>query len=212
MAWFRWATIGGIFLIIVLTPFFLFENQINDFVERLARSDFRIEAIALAVICLLAVDVFLPVPSSIVSTVAGATLGFFPGLIASSTGMTFGCVLAYICGRAWGLPLVRRLTGDRDLEIVSQRFRRSAGWALAAMRPVPVLAEASVLFAGVSRLPFPGYLAITTLANTGISAVYCAAGARALASGSFLLAFAASLALPGVAILIGRLIRSGRLR
>ncbi len=212
MAWFRWATIGGIFLIILLTPFFLFENQIKDLVERLTRSDLRIEAIALAVVCLLALDVFLPVPSSVVSTVAGATLGFIPGLVASAAGMTLGCVLAYFCGRTWGLPLVRRFTGDRDLEIVSQRFRRSAGWALAAMRPVPVLAEASVLFAGVSRLPLPGYLAITTLANTGISAVYCAAGARALASGSFFLAVTASLALPGVAILISRLVRSGRLR
>ena len=210
MSWFRWVTIAGIFLIVLLTPFFLLENDINQFVERVTRSGLRFEAIALAVVCLLALDVFLPVPSSVVSTAAGATLGFFPGLVASAAGMTLGCVLAYICGRTWGLPLVRRFTGERDLEIVSQRFRRSAGWALAAMRPVPVLAEASVLFAGVSRLPLGVYLAITTLANTGISTVYCAAGARALANDSFLLAFAASLVLPGMAILISRLFRSRR--
>jgi uncharacterized membrane protein YdjX (TVP38/TMEM64 family) len=211
MSWFRWATIAAIFLIVLLTPFFLFENDINDFVERLTRSGLRIEAIAFAVVCLLALDVFLPVPSSVVSTAAGATLGFFPGLVASTTGMTLACVLAYTCGRTWGLPLLRRFTGDRDLEIVSQRFRRSAGWTLAAMRPVPVLAEVSVLFAGVSRLSLPVYLMITTLANIGISAVYCAAGARALAGGSLLLAFAASLVLPGLAIVISRLGRRSRI-
>jgi 3-dehydroquinate synthase len=66
------------------------------------------------------------------------------------------------------------------------------------MRPVPVLAEASALFAGLSAVPLPLYVVVTTLANAGISAVYCAAGANALSGGSFLLAFGASIGLPAV--------------
>jgi 3-dehydroquinate synthase len=75
------------------------------------------------------------------------------------------------------------------------------------MRPVPVLAEASALFAGVARVPVAQYVTITTLANIGISALYCAAGARALHSSSFLLAFAASIGLPGLAMAISRYLR-----
>jgi 3-dehydroquinate synthase len=96
---------------------------------------------------------------------------------------------------------------EQDLEHVSNRFQQGAGWALAVMRPVPVLAEASSLFAGVAGVPIPQYLLITTLANIGISALYCAAGAKALHSSSFLLAFAASIGLPGLAMAISRFFR-----
>src|SRR5688572_11404706 len=136
-----WALIAGVLLIVILIPFFLFEKEVNSWVERLTRPEHRRAFIAAAVVLLLGVDVFLPIPSSVVSTTAGATLGFFGGLAASATGMTLGCLLAHVCGRNWGLPLVRRFVRERDLEVVSDRYRRNAGWALAAMRPVPVLAE-----------------------------------------------------------------------
>jgi 3-dehydroquinate synthase len=124
--------------------------------------------------------------------------------------MTLGSLLGYALGRKFGLPLVRRMTREGDVEQVSARFRNGAAWALAVMRPIPVLAEASTLFAGLSRVPLPLYVTITTLANAGISAVYCAAGANALSAGSFLLAFAASVGLPALAIAMNRLLRRTR--
>jgi uncharacterized membrane protein YdjX (TVP38/TMEM64 family) len=196
----RWAIAGALALALILTPFFLFEERMNELVARLTRPDLRDEAIAAAIVLLLGLDVVLPVPSSIVSTAAGATLGLLPGLAASAAGMTAGSLLGYALGRSFGLPLVRRLVRGGDLEHVSARFRRGALWALAATRPIPVLAEAAALFAGVSRVPLPLYAGVTTLANLGISAVYAAAGATAAGAGSLLLAFAASLALPAVAI------------
>jgi uncharacterized membrane protein YdjX (TVP38/TMEM64 family) len=208
--WLPWALLAAFLLIAILTPFFLFEESVNAWVERLTGPGGRWDVIAAAVISLLALDVLLPVPSSVVSTAAGAALGFLPGLLASSAGMTMGSILGYACGRKWGLPLTRRMVRERDLQQVSARFQQGAGWALAVMRPVPVLAEASALFAGVAGVPFPQYLIITTLANIGISALYCAAGAKALHSSSFLLAFAASIGLPGLAMAIARLLRRER--
>jgi uncharacterized membrane protein YdjX (TVP38/TMEM64 family) len=182
----------------------------NRWAGRLTSSDLRPEIIAAAVVSLLGLDVLLPVPSSIVSTAAGAGLGFLPGLAASTAGMTLGSLVGYGLGRKFGVPLVRRMVRDRDLERVSARFRAGAPWALAAMRPVPVLAEASALFAGVSAVPVPLYVTVTTLANTGISAVYCAAGAKALSAGSFFLAFAASIGLPAAAMAIEAALRRER--
>lgn len=209
-SWRPWIILAIITLSVILIPFFLFEESMNAWVQRLTQPGVRSGAIAAAVVALLALDVFLPVPSSIVSTAAGASLGLLPGLAASTAGMTLGSLLGYACGRKYGLPLVRRMVRERDLEQVSARFRRGAGWALAAMRPVPVLAEASALFAGVSRVPLLSYFGVTTMANTGISLVYCAAGARALTTGSLLLAFAASIALPGIAMAISRWFRRVR--
>jgi uncharacterized membrane protein YdjX (TVP38/TMEM64 family) len=205
--WMPWILLSTLLLIVILTPFFLFEETMNAWVERLTGPHAQLGMVTIAVVSLLALDVVLPVPSSVVSTAAGAALGFLPGLLASTAGMTLGSILGYACGRKWGLPLTRRMVRQRDLEHVSNRFQKGAGWALAVMRPVPVLAEASSLFAGVAGVPIPQYLLITTLANIGISALYCAAGAKALHSSSFLLAFAASIGLPGLAMAISRFFR-----
>jgi uncharacterized membrane protein YdjX (TVP38/TMEM64 family) len=205
--WRPWLILAALTLALILAPFLLFEDEMSAWAGRLTQPERHAGAIALAVIGFLASDVLLPVPSSVVSTASGAALGFLPGLGASVVGMTLGSLIGYGLGRKYGLSLVRRLARERDLELVSSRFRRSAVWALAAMRPVPVLAEASALFAGVAKMPLLTYLAVTTLANIGISAIYCAAGANALHGGSFLLAFAASLALPGAAMGLNALLR-----
>lgn len=202
-----WLILASLTLLIILAPFFLFEKGLSEWVPYLTGPAHRSGTIAVAVILLLAMDVLLPVPSSLVSTAAGAALGWLPGLAVSSAGMTLGSLIGYALGRKCGLPLVRRMVRDRDLEQVSARFRRGAGWALAAMRPVPVLAEASALFAGVSQVPLPAYIGVTTLANIGISAVYCAVGANVFDTGSFLIAFGASMALPGMAMAVNRWFR-----
>ncbi len=65
--------------------------------------------------------------------------------------------------------------------------------------PVPVLAEASVLFAGMSKMNFRRFLIISTLSNLGISIVYAAVGAYSVSENSFLLAFAGAIIIPAVA-------------
>jgi uncharacterized membrane protein YdjX (TVP38/TMEM64 family) len=207
-----WAMIVLVLLAVILIPFLLFENASNAEVAKWLTADRSRPAIAIAIVVILALDVFLPVPSSVVSTAAGALLGVWLGALVSTAGMTLGCVLAYWSGRKFGLPLVRRMVRARDLDDVRSQFCRGAVWALTTARPVPVLAEASTLFAGLAGVPFSRYLLITTLANTGISLIYSVAGASARQAHWFFLAFLASCAIPGLAML-GRsllLARAGR--
>ena len=205
--WRTWILLAALLLAIILVPFFLFEDGMNAWVASRLQAGTPPVVTAAMIVCLLALDVFLPVPSSIVSTAAGALLGFTAGMAASTMGMTLGCMLGYWCGRRFGLPVVRRFVSERDLSEVTGQFCRGAEWALATTRPVPVLAEASALVAGLSTVPFWKYMLITSLANAGISAVYCAVGANALHSGSFLYAFLGAIALPGVAMLLSRVLR-----
>ncbi len=204
--WRPWIFLAAVLLAIILVPFFLFEDGMNTWIARRLQAGTPPVITVAMIVCLLALDVFLPVPSSIVSTAAGALLGFTAGMTASTTGMTLGCVLGYLCGRRFGLPIVLRFVGERDLNELSAQFCRGAEWALATARPVPVLAEASALVAGLFAVPFWKYMVITSLANAGISAVYCAVGANALNSGSFLYAFLGAIALPGVAMLLSRIL------
>lgn len=199
-----WLILAGAVLAFILVPFFLFEQDIQSIVDRALVPQASASRVAGTIIGLLALDVFLPVPSSIVSTAAGAYLGFASGMLASTAGMTLGCVLAFGLSRRFGVSVVRRLLSEREMQQVSALLSRNALWAIACLRPVPVLAEASVLLAPVARAPFGRYLLITTLANAGVSAVYAAAGASAVRTGSFFLAVAGAIVLPGCALLIRR--------
>ena len=58
---------------------------------------------------------------------------------------------------------------------------------------VPVLAEASVIAAGIMGMPAGRVMLVTGLANLGFAGVYAGLGASAEGTSGFLLAFAASL-------------------
>jgi uncharacterized membrane protein YdjX (TVP38/TMEM64 family) len=174
----RWTLAGALTLAAILVPFAIAGPFVETWAPRHLQTQSGALAIAAPIVTLLAVDVLLPVPSSIVSTLAGALLGFPAGFAASLVGMTLGCQLGYGLGR-WGAPFVRRLIADDELARVSAHVERRGAWAFALLRPVPVLAEASAFWAGVMRVPPPRFFAVTLVANAAISAIYAAAGAAA---------------------------------
>lgn len=185
----------------ILIPFFLFEDQINHWFAILTHTSAATPWLGLALSALLASDIVLPVPSSLVSTACGALLGFLPGLLASWLGMCAGCLLGYWLGTRF--PAERFLT-PKDLDRLESTQSRLGDWMLVVFRAVPVLAEASVFFAGLTRRPFPRFLLLTTLSNFGISLAYSAAGAFAASTGAFLYAFAGAVGLPAAAMLLTR--------
>lgn len=104
------------------------------------------------------------------------------------------------------LPLV----GEEGLRRAGDWLDRHGLWALVLCRPVPVLAEASVIAAGLGRMRMGPALVATGLSNVGISAIYAGAGAAADGPGTFLLAFTAALLLPGAALLLSRTLGPNR--
>jgi len=207
-----WVKVSLVLLAVVLIPFFLFETSIEKWIDRVVTPQASPAVLALAIFALLAADSLLPVPSTIVTTAAGAWLGLWYGILVSAAGMSVGCVIAYACGRVFGPPLFRKMVSARDMDEVAERFRKGAPWALVSMRAVPVLAEASAMFAGISNVRFAPFMVITTLSNVAISAVYCYVGARALSVGSFFIALAGSIALPGALMLLGNHARFARVQ
>jgi len=207
-----WVKISLVLLAVVLVPFLLFETSIEMWIDRVVTPRASPAVLALAIFSLLAADSLLPVPSTIVTTAAGAWLGLWFGILISAAGMSVGCVIAYVCGRVFGPRLFRKMVNERDMGEVAERFRKGAPWALVSMRAVPVLAEASAMFAGISSVPFAPFMVVTTLSNVAISAVYCYVGARALSVGSFFIALAGSIALPGVLMLLGNRTRFAKMQ
>lgn len=197
--------LGIAILTLILVPFMLWgtaiERGVDDFVKSAGRRPLLVAAVLGG---LLASDILLPIPSSLVSTSTGVLLGFMWGTLVSFAGMTVSCVAGYWLGARGGRPLGRRLVGDGDLRRLETFSRRFGDFMIVVARSVPVLAEASVIFAGMGRMPFRRFFIMTMLADLGISAVYAAVGAFASAAESFLLAFAGALVLPLLALVATR--------
>jgi uncharacterized membrane protein YdjX (TVP38/TMEM64 family) len=199
----RWTLLWTLVVGLILVPFFLFEPQITRFAEAVTRGGASAWVAPLAIGGLLALDVFLPVPSSIVSTAAGALLGLWRGAAVVWTGMMIGCVLGYAVG-ARGAALATRVVGAASMEQASALMRRYGDLAIVLCRPVPVLAEASVLVAGLVRARFGAFVWLTALSNLGIAVGYAAIGAVSPRVDSFLAAFAGALLVPGAVLLLSR--------
>jgi uncharacterized membrane protein YdjX (TVP38/TMEM64 family) len=200
----RWAVIWAVLIGLVLVPFFLFETEFNAFAARMTRGDTAVTLASASIFGLLALDVVLPVPSSIVSTAAGVLLGFWWGAVVVWTGMTVACLLGYALGSR-ASSLARRFVGAPGLERAEGLVRRYGDWTIVMCRPVPVLAEASVIFAGLVGAPLARFVTLTALSNLGIAAGYAAFGAFSMSVDSFLVAFLGALVIPGAAIGIAKL-------
>ena len=200
----RWAVLWVLLIGIVLVPFFLFEDHFNALAARVTGGGVSRTLAASAIFTLLALDVFLPIPSSLVATAAGVLLGFAVGATVVWSGMMAGCLLGYLLGQR-ASAAAGWIVGPEGLAQADDLVRRYGDMTLVICRPVPVLAEASVVFAGMVRAPMPRVLGLTALSNLGIALGYAAFGAFSMRIESYVVAFIGALALPGLALGLSRL-------
>lgn len=189
-------------LAIPIVPFLLLEESLEARITGWLDAELPAGTAALTVIGLLASDILLPVPSSVVSTFAGSVLGFWGGASASWCGMTAGAVIVFWLVRIFGRPLARWFSSEQDLARTDVLAARWGVLVLVLARPIPVLAEASVLLMGTARLAWWQFLIAVGLSNLGIAVVYSALGDRV----QFPIAMAASIALPLLAAATARLL------
>lgn len=199
---FRLILLAVTVIILLLIPFVLFgdslENWTNNFFQSMPTN--LIASIVIGF--LLSIDIVAPIPSSIVSTAGGYFLGFIGGTIISFTGMTISCLIGYWIGTRFGRPVAFRFADPKEISRFESLQKKYGDWILIFSRSVPLLAETSVLFAGIGCMKFTRFILMVTLSNLGISMVYAAAGAYSAHINSFLLAFAAAIIFPGVMIVI----------
>jgi 3-dehydroquinate synthase len=203
----RWLLAGSVMMALVVLPFLLLEESALRLTGLVMNTQHR-WALAGWIVALLAADVFLPVPSSVVATGAGLLLGYAAGFTAIWVGLTTGCVLGYWFGTTAGRAFVLRAVSEEGLASAERLFMQFGTFALVICRAVPVLAEVSVIFAGISRMRLRTFAAVVVTSNAGIAAAYAAIGYFALTLDSWLLALIAAMALPAVAgVLVKGLVR-----
>ncbi len=191
-------------LLIPVVPFVALGESLDQRVAEWLDPPPLPQAVALMTVGVLAVDVLLPVPSSLVSTFAGARLGVPAATAASWLGLMAGAIFAFGLARVCGRPLAARLSSVEELDEIDRLGRRAGAWLLIITRPLPILAEAAVLFLGTTSMTWRRFLPPVMLSNLGIALVYAVLGRMAQSQGELPLALAASIALPVLATTIAR--------
>ena len=120
---------------------------------------------------LLAGDLLLPIPSSVVLTFAGRELGAAAAFGAGMVGLTASCELGY-----WAARVLRRREPSPDERLLQDRMTGSAVWWLQLTRPLPILAEASTLVAGWTRVPHTRFLVAVLTGNAWVVGSFVAMG------------------------------------
>jgi 3-dehydroquinate synthetase len=203
----RYGLIVALLMIAIVASHLLFEEPVHAFVNHHSSAASNPLGIAVAIFTGLATDILLPIPSSVLSIWAVINYGFISGFVLVWLGMSTACILGYLLGAGAGNRFLMRFFSTQDIHSAQQLTQRYGTGALIFSRAVPVLAEASVVAAGIARMPFAAFLRVTLLSNAGIALAYSAAGAWANASTSFILAFAGSIILPMSALGIFRFVQ-----
>ena len=164
--------LASLLSLFIILPFLLWGEAAETWVDQFLSNETSLWLLGAAIFLLLASDIALPIPSSVVATASGAFLGIGLGTIVSAGGMTAGVLAGLLIGRRYGRPACRAFVGAEEYDRLERYFRSHGLLILVLMRPVPVLAEASVISAASLGTPMKAAIAYTSLANLGVGFAY----------------------------------------
>ncbi len=143
---------------------------------------------------LLASDVVLPVPSSILMIANGALFGVWTGAAISTLASVLSAAIGFWIGRRGKRIIAQDGTGTE----VNAWLSRWGGLAIAVSRPVPLLAESIAIAAGTTSLGWRTLLASSLVGTLPAAFLYAYAGARSVEPGGAAVIFGCTLALSAI--------------
>ena len=163
-------------VLVPLVPFLLFGTRLDRIVAGWLDPPPPLPVVALLEIGVLACDLLLPVPSSVVATYGGARLGPWLGTLCAWLGMTIGAIAGWWLGRKLGSRALEQLDAE-DRTAIARGHDRLGPLLVVLTRPLPLLAEATALAAGGTGMPLRTFLPAAALGNAVIAAAWSALGA-----------------------------------
>lgn len=154
---------------------------------------------AAVMIGLLAADLFLPIPSSLIMVLSGAAFGVLWGSIFSLVGSIGGEWLGFELVRKYGVNASRRIVGDEDLEKMRRTMARHGAAAVLVTRALPVVMETMSVVAGLSGMSRKSFLLASLAGTAPVAVVYAYAGAVSRQVGSLVPAVVMLVAVAGAA-------------
>lgn len=178
-----------------LVPFLAFGTRLDHLVARWLDPIPAPPVLAAVEVGVLAADLLLPVPSSMVATLGGAQLGVVVGTVCAWLGMTAGAMAGWWLGRTAGAASLASLTAD-ERERLARQQQRFGPLAVVLTRPLPLVAEAASLMAGAAGMGCREFLLAAGSGNLAIALVWSIAGVLGRQADSLQWVLVGSLAVP----------------
>lgn len=145
--------------------------------------------VALLGVAALVLDVLLPIPASLIMIANGALFGFWLGTLLSLIGSIAAALVGFALGRQSQSLLVARFIPPQQMASANRLFARWGMLAIIVTRPIPLLAETTVIAAGASRLTLRQVLIASVAGSIPAAALYALTGATAVSFHSSVLSF-----------------------
>ena len=126
---------------------------------------------------LLALDLFLPIPGTLVMSAFGYVYGAVSGGLLAAAGSFASGALAYGLCRLLGRTAARRLLGEKGLAQGERLFGEVGGWIVALSRWMPLLPEVVACMAGLTRMRPGAFFAALACGSVPLGFTYAAIGA-----------------------------------
>ncbi len=164
--------VSVIIVTLVMLPFLLAGDWFETAGDLLIAKNPGVYLLSLIIIAALTLDVLLPVPSSLVALGAGTLIGGVWGFAVLFTGFMAGAYFGYYLGRYPGRFALARMTSPRTCAQVERYMDASSPLALFICRPVPILAETTVVLAGMGGLSVLKFTGLMLLSNGLVAGFY----------------------------------------
>ncbi|WP_298773257.1 VTT domain-containing protein [uncultured Shewanella sp.] len=192
-------------LMVILSFLFLEQNTteiISNTFLKLQQESQQTYLSAIFLILILSINVILPVPDNLASVFATSHFNHFLAPMIICIGLTISSMVGY-----WLGSTLHKITSQHKSNYpMTDKTKKSAHSAsiimLILFRAIPVLAEISVITAGIIRLPFKQFIWLIILSNIGLAFAYNQLGVLASSSHSILFLIIASTLLPSSIIAI----------
>lgn len=158
----------------VLIFYFLlggFEEEIAIFLE----SQENINSYSILSFLVLSLDIFVPVPSSLVMILNGRILGIFPAILLSTTSGLLSSTIGFYIGRK-SEPLVDLFFSQKEKNLSSRIFLKYGKSAILFSKALPIVSEALSFLSGTTAISFKMFFFYSFVGHMIISAVYAYAG------------------------------------
>ncbi|MDO4551492.1 MAG: VTT domain-containing protein [Planctomycetia bacterium] len=202
-------------LLIPLIPFLIWNDALEKMVVAWTESvENHPWLICGGTVFLLSVDLFVPIPSSVLSVFCSHQLssmvepgwvGLFVAVFVIWLGMTSAAMIAYVIGKLGGEKLARYFVGEEEFQRVQEVGNRRGAVILVILRAVPLFAETAALVLACSGVRFwRVFFWPIALSNMGIALIYAILGSADNGL-PFWMVFAASIILPAAVTLIAKI-------
>ncbi|WP_292486629.1 TVP38/TMEM64 family protein [Methanohalobium sp.] len=196
---FNWRYIPLILFTVFLMIFIIFELSGLLTLEDAKNWVLSFDSLAgLVIILMLIIDLVIPVPSSVLMTLAGSLYGFFWGVLIG----TLGSLLASITG----FCLTRYIRKRKALTFIDESEQKSMNkwftqWGegiLILSRMVPMLTETMSCFAGLTGISFLRFLVIIIIGTIPVTVYYSYFGSHLHSVSEWSFPLAAGVIIPGI--------------